>query len=224
MAITDWPEKERPREKLLQKGSEALSDAELLAIILRTGTRGLTAVDLARQLITGFGGLRALLSAEKESFCQHSGIGEATYVQFQAIIEIGRRHLLESLSKGAAFQSPDQTKKYLTSKLRDKAHEEFHVLYLDSQHQLIHDEMLFRGTLDSASVYPREVVKQALKYNAAAVILAHNHPSGIAEPSNADCQITTRLTKALGLVDIRVLDHQIVGNEIVVSMAERGLM
>jgi len=224
MAITDWPEKERPREKLLQKGSDALSDAELLAIILRTGTKGLSAVDLARQLITRFGGLRPLLSSDKDSFCLHPGIGEATYVQFQAVIEIGRRHLLESLNKGSAFQSPDQTRQYLTSKLRDKPHEEFHILYLDSQHQLMHDEMLFRGTLDSASVYPREVVKQALKYNAAAVILAHNHPSGVAEPSNADCAITTRLVNALELVDIRVLDHQIVGDGLVVSMAERGLM
>lgn len=224
MAITDWPEKERPREKLLQKGSQALSDAELLAIVLRTGAQGLSAVDLARNLISSFGGLRPLLSADKETFCSYHGLGEATYVQCQALLEIGRRHLLEALVKGDAFNSPDHTRQYLLSRLRDQPHEEFHIMYLDSQHQLIHDEVLFRGTLDSASVYPREVVKQALKYNAAAVILAHNHPSGIAEPSSADQHITNRLVQALGLVDIRVLDHQIVGDGTVVSMAERGLM
>ncbi len=224
MAITDWPNKERPREKLLHKGAEALSDAELLAIVLRTGTQGKSAVDLARHLIKEFRGLRHLLCADQEQLCQYLGMGPATYAQIQAIREIGQRFLREEVAQTRLFGSPDATRQYLLSKLRDRKHEEFHILYLDSQYQLLHDEMLFRGTIDSAAVYPREVVKCALAANAAAVILVHNHPSGIAEPSQADRQITQKLIQALALVDIQVLDHQIVGDNRVVSMAERGLI
>ena len=224
MAITDWPAEERPREKLLAKGASALSDAELLAIILRTGTKGLSAVDLSRQLLIDYGGLRPLFHSELQQFCQHQGLGPATYVLFQTITELSRRLLRESLCRENCFTSANHTRDYLSLILRDLPREEFHILYLDNQHQLIKDHMLFAGTIDSAAVYPREVVRQALKFQAAAVILAHNHPSGIAEPSLADQQITRRLIDALALVDIRVLDHQIVGEPQVVSMAERGFI
>ena len=224
MAITDWPDKERPREKLLHKGAEALSDAELLAIVLRTGSQGKSAVDLARHLIKEFQGLRNLLCANQDQLCEYHGMGPATFAQIQAIREIGSRFLREAVTQATLFGSPEATRLYLLSKLRDREHEEFHILYLDSQYQLIHEEMLFRGTIDSAAVYPREVVKCALAANAAAVILVHNHPSGIAEPSQADRQITQKLIQALSLVDIQVLDHQIVGDNRVVSMAERGLI
>lgn len=224
MAITDWPINERPREKLLHKGADALSDAELLAIVLRTGSQGKSAVDLARHLIKEFNGLRPLLCADQATLCLHAGIGPATYAQLQSIRYLGQRFLLEQVQQNPLFSSPDATRQYLLSKLRDHQHEEFHILYLDTQYQLLHDEMLFRGTIASAAVYPREVVKGALSANAAAVILVHNHPSGIAEPSQADLQITQKLIQALSLVDIQVLDHQIVGNNRVVSMAERGLI
>ncbi|WP_455198730.1 RadC family protein [Kaarinaea lacus] len=224
MAITDWPAAERPREKLLQKGAEALSDAELLAIFLRTGTRGKTAVDLARDLLSRFGSLRALLEADLEQFCQGEGLGEAKFTQLQATTEMARRHLLEKLHRGNALDSPDHTRRYLQSRLRDYPHEVFACLFLDNRHRVIHYEELFRGTINGASVHPREVVKRALEHNAASVILAHNHPSGVAEPSESDRQITRQLINALGLVDIRVLDHLVVGDGETVSFAERGWM
>lgn len=222
MAITDWPENERPREKLLAQGASALSDAELLAIFLRTGVRGMTAVDLARDLIRRFGGLRALLAVGRDEFCVSKGLGEAKYVQLQAVMEIARRHLSESLTRGAPLSNPQAAGDYLQARLRDRDHEVFAVLFLDSQHRVLACEELARGTLDGASVYPREVVKAALKRNAAAVILAHNHPSGVAEPSAADRALTERLKQALGVVDIRVLDHLVVGDGRPVSFAERG--
>lgn len=224
MAITDWPEAERPREKLLQKGAEALSDAELLAIFLRTGKRGKTAVDLARDLLTRFGSLRALLEADLSRFCEGEGLGEAKYTQLQATTEMARRHMMEKLSKGDVLESPDHTRRYLQSRLRDYPHEVFACLFLDNRHRVIKFEELFRGTINGASVHPREVVKRALEHNAASVILAHNHPSGVAEPSEADRHITQQLTNALRLVDIRVLDHLVVGDGETVSFAERGLM
>lgn len=224
MAINHWPEAERPRERLLAQGPGALSDAELLAIFLRTGVKGQSAVDLARTLIHDFGGLRPLLAATQNQFCQQKGLGKAKFAQLQAVLEMAKRHLSEQMLKTDVFTSAENTRSYLRLKMRDLAHEEFRILFLDSQHQLLADETLFRGTLDGASVYPREVIKQVLKHNAAAVILAHNHPSGIAEPSDADIQITRRLKRALELLDIRVLDHQVVGDTEVVSMAERGLM
>ena len=223
MAITDWPAEERPREKLIQRGAQSLSDAELLAIFLRTGIRGKTAVDLARELIDGFGGLRPLLQAEEHRFCEAKGLGRAKYVQLQAVLEMGRRHLFERLQRGEALGSPDDTRRYLSARLREYPFEVFACLFLDSQHRVLAFEELFRGTIDGASVHPREVVKRALKHNAAALIFAHNHPSGIAEPSQADRRITRRLQEALALVDIRVLDHCVVGDE-VVSFAERGLL
>lgn len=222
MAIKDWPADDRPREKLLKTGAPSLSDAELLAIFLRTGVSGLSAVDLARQLLSEFGSLRALLEADKSRFCQGHGLGEAKFVQLQAVLEIGRRHLESTLSRGDAFTDCTTTRLYLKQRLRPYPFEVFACLYLDNQHRLLHFEELFRGTIDGASVYPREVVKQALQHNAAAVILAHNHPSGVAEPSQADIQITRRIQSALELVDIRVLDHIIVGDADTTSLAQQG--
>jgi DNA repair protein RadC len=224
MAIRDWPSSERPREKLLARGPGALSDAELLAIFLRTGVAGRSAVDLARELLADFRGLRPLIKASRRDFCSRLGLGNAKYAQLQAVIEMARRHLGETLEHGDALTSPAATRQFLAAKLRDLGHEVFGCLHLDTRNRVIVYEELFRGTLDGASVHPREVVKQALARNAAAVIFAHNHPSGIAEPSGADERITRRLRDALALVDIRVLDHFVVGDGEIVSFAERGLL
>lgn len=224
MGISDWPLQERPREKLIALGPQALSDAELLAIFLRTGHAGRSAVDLARDLLKDFGGLRALLEADRECFCGRHGLGPAKYAQLQAVLEMARRHLWERLQRGDALSSPDDTRRFLTSRLRHYPHEVFGCLFLDNRHRVIAFEELFRGTIDAASVYPREVVKQALARNAAAVILAHNHPSGVAEPSRADQLLTQRLRDALLLVDVRLLDHFVVGDGEAVSFAERGLL
>jgi DNA repair protein RadC len=222
VTIRDWPAGERPREKLLARGPGALSDAELLAIFLRTGAHGKTAVDLARELLQAWGGLRPLLEAERRPFCAMHGLGEAKYAQLQAVLEMARRHLQEQLQRETALDNPDTTRRYLLSRLRHHQHEVFACLFLDNRHRIICFEELFHGTIDGASVHPREVVKRALYHNAAAVILAHNHPSGIAEPSRADIQITRRLVEALALVDIRVLDHLVIGDAEGVSLAERG--
>lgn len=224
MPITDWPVDERPREKLLKKGPSSLSDAELLAIFLRTGISGMTAVDLSRHLLQRFNGLRPLLEASQDAFCEHLGLGPAKYAQLQAVLEMARRHLQQNLDKPDGFSDPDSVRQYLSSQLRHLPQEVFACLFLDSQHRLISYEALFHGTIDSASVYPREVVKKVLSHNAAAVIFAHNHPSGVAEPSASDERITHKLQQALTLVDVRVLDHFIVGDNEVLSMAERGLL
>lgn len=224
MAITDWPAAERPREKLLEHGAAVLSDAELLAIFLRTGTRGMTAVDLARDLLNRFGGLRGLLEADRKDFCASHGLGTAKYAQLQAALEISRRHLLATLRRGDALTSPDATRRYLAARLRGADREVFACLFLDNRHRVLAYEELFFGTIDGATVHPREVVKRTLALNAAAVILAHNHPSGVAEPSRADEQITRRLREALSLVDVRILDHIVVGDGEMVSLAERGLI
>ena len=224
MPITDWPEQERPREKLLARGPAALSDAELLAIFLRTGVRGKSAVDLARELLTRFGSLRALLEAGCAQFCESPGLGDAKYAQLQAVLEMARRHLQEKLVRGDALSNIDDTRAYLTACLRAYPHEVFGCLFLDNRHRVIAFEELFHGTLDGASVHPREVVKRALAHNAAALIFAHNHPSGVSEPSRADEQITLRLKEALALVDIRVLDHFIIGDGRALSLAERGIL
>ena len=222
MAITDWPVDERPREKLLQRGSAALSDAELLAIFLRTGVRGKTAVDLARELLNQYGGLRALLEADQARFCAGNGLGVAKYAQLQAVLEMGRRHLFETLKRGEGLGSPADTRRFLQAQLRRYPYEVFACLFLDNRHRVIEFQELFRGTIDSASVHPREVVRHAIAINAAAVIFAHNHPSGIAEPSAADYRLTRQLRDALALVDVRVLDHMVVGDGDTVSLAERG--
>ncbi len=221
MPITDWPSSERPREKLLARGAGALSDAELLAIFLRTGIKGKSAVALAQELLGKFKGLRPLLRAGCEEFCEAKGLGDAKYAQLQAVLEMARRHMAEDLKGRSALKDPAAVRQYLIAELRERAHEVFGALFLDNQHRTLAFEELARGTLDGASVYPREVVKAALKHGAAAVIFAHNHPSGVAEPSAADRILTERLKAALALVDIRVLDHFVVGEEIV-SFAERG--
>ncbi len=222
MAITDWPLQERPREKLLDLGSNALSEAELLAIFLRTGIRGKTAVDLARDLLVQFKGLRNLLEAPMNEFCQQRGLGVAKYVQLQAVLEMGRRHLRATLEKTKEIHTADDTKKLLISLLRHHQREVFACLFLDTRHRMLGFEELFFGTVDCAHVHPREVVKRALYHNAAAVIFAHNHPSGVATASAADKEITWQLIKALGLVDVRVLDHMIIGEDQVLSLAEMG--
>ncbi|MCY9872132.1 RadC family protein [Vibrio barjaei] len=222
MVLKHLPSESLPREKLLNRGSHALSDAELLAIFLRTGTRGINVVQLADALLSDFGSLRALFTANQETFCQRKGLGLAKYVQLQAVLEMSQRYLCETIQRGDSLNSPEQTKHYLMSVLRDRHREAFYVLFLDNQNRVIADEIMFEGTIDAASVYPREVVKRALHHNAAALILAHNHPSGVAEPSQADRRITRRLADALGLVDIRILDHFVVGDGEVVSFAERG--
>ena len=224
MAIRDWPRDERPREKLLEKGAAALSDAELLAILLRTGTRGYSALDLARDVLKSFRGLRKFIAADRKRFCAVPGLGVARFAELQAAVEISRRQLTESLKAGPSLASPRATCDFLSAKLRDLEHEVFCCLYLDKRHRLIEYEELFRGTIDGASVHPREIVKLALQRNSAAVIIAHNHPSGVAEPSQADELITQRVKEALALVDIRLLDHIIIGDGASVSLAERGLV
>jgi len=201
-----------------------LSDAELLAISLRTGCRGKTALDLARDLLKKFNGLRGLLEASQAEICQIPGMGSAKYAQLVASLALMERFLLHEFDRGEALQNPTQTSRFLSMKMRSYQHEVFACLYLDNQHRVIRFEELFRGTIDGASVYPREVVKQALANNAAAIILAHNHPSGVAEPSQADISITDKLKSALLLVDIRVLDHLIVGDHEVLSFAESGIL
>ena len=224
MAIKDWPADQRPREKLLQQGAHSLSDAELLAIFLRTGVTGISAVELARKLLSTFGSLRALLEADQKQFCQQHGLGPAKYAQLQAVLEMSHRHLKSTLVRGISLNDAADTKRYLQQRLRHYSHEVFACIFLDTKHRLIAFDELFSGTIDGASVYPREVVKQALAHNAAAVIFSHNHPSGVAEPSHADQQITQRLKSALELVDIRVLDHIIIGDGEPLSFAERGLL
>jgi DNA repair protein RadC len=224
MSITDWPEGERPREKLLQKGAAALSDAELLAIFLRTGVTGKSAVDLARELLNQFGDLTRLFATDEATFCKVHGMGQAKYVQLQAVLEMSRRALQERLQRGDALNSPTAVRDYLQLLLARRQQEVFVALFLDTQHRVIATEELFHGTLSQTSVYPREVVKRALAHNAAAVILAHNHPSGIAEPSSADELITSVLKQALALVDVRVLDHFVVAGGHTLSFAERGLL
>ncbi len=224
MAIRDWPAAERPREKLLRMGAGTLSDAELLAIFLRTGLPGVSAVDLARRLLNECGGLRPLLDADYQAMRSHKGLGPAKFVQLQAALELARRHLWETLQRGDALTSPDETRRFLAARLRGYHHEVFACLFLDNRHRVIAFDELFSGTIDGAAVHPREVVKRALGHNAAAVILAHNHPSGVAEPSRADEAITRRLKEALATVEIRVLDHLVVGDGEMVSLAERGLI
>ncbi len=222
MAITDWPADERPREKLLLRGASALSDAELLAIFLRTGIKGMTAVDLARNLLEQHGSLRKLLAADQSEFCGNLGLGPAKYALLQAVLEMGRRHLWETLTRSDTLTSPGDTRNYLTARLRGKRNEVFACLFLDNKNRVIEYEELFFGTIDGASVHPRQIIQRALSHNAAGLILAHNHPSGVAEPSQADRQITRRIKEALSLLDIRLLDHLVVGDGEITSLAEIG--
>lgn len=219
----NWLKHDGPRERLLKFGGKALSDEEILAIFIRTGTSDKGVMALSRELIETFGGLRGLLQADQDEILSN-GIGVATYVQLKAALEMTERYIETGLERGDALSDPIMTRRYLKSKLRNYDREVFACLYLDNQHRLIRYQELFFGTIDGASVHPREVVKNVLSENAAAVIFAHNHPSGIAEPSQADERITQHLKSALALVDVRVLDHMIVGDKEVVSFAERGLL
>lgn len=224
MAIHQWPEQERPREKLIRQGADTLSDAELLAIFLRTGMTGHTALDQARDLLSAFGSVRGVLDAPLDQFCAQRGMGASKYVQLQASLELARRHMLEALRRSDCLVSSTLTRNYVRSRLRRYPREVFLCLFLDNQNRVIAVEELFQGTIDGASVHPRVVVDRALHHNAAALIFAHNHPSGVAEPSQADVGITRRLKNALGLIDVRTLDHFVVGDTDVVSLAERGLI
>lgn len=222
MTIRDWPLAERPREKLLAQGAGCLSDAELLAIFLRTGVTGKTALDLARDLLREFGSLRNLLGADLQRFAAARGLGAAKYAQLQAVLELARRHLAEELRHGEALSDPLSAERFLRAQLRDRPQEVFAALFLDAQHRVRAFEILATGTLDAAAVYAREVVKAALRHGAAAVIFAHNHPSGVVEPSAADRSLTERLRQALATVDIRVLDHLVIGEGAPASFAARG--
>jgi len=225
MPITDWPEHERPRERLLKLGACALTDAELLAIFLRTGVPGKSALDLARELLIRFdGSLRRLVDATFDELSVLSGVGKAKATQLMAVIELARRGLAEELRQGVSLTSPQAVRDYLRLTLEARPYEVFMVLYVDAQNCVIAIDELFRGTLSQTSVYPREVVKLALSHNAAGVIFAHNHPSGLAEPSRADELLTSALKQALALVDVKVLDHFVIGRGAAVSFAERGLL
>jgi DNA repair protein RadC len=224
MAINEWPEMERPREKLRHLGAKSLSDAELLAIFLRTGIAGKTAIDVAREQLERFGSLNSLLSANEADFCAGEGLGPAKYVQLQAVLELSKRYLAESVEIKDVMNNPNQVKDYLRAHLKNYQHEVFCCLYMNTQNEIIKFEPLFRGTLDCAAVYPREVAKQALANAAKSIILVHNHPSGCAEPSQADKSITHQIKQALGYLDINVLDHFVVGHNDVYSFAEHGLL
>jgi len=222
MAIIDWPQAQRPREKLIQQGAAALSDAELLAIFIQCGYRGKSAVGVARELLQTFGGMRGMMSADLDSFSSVRGLGLARYCLVQSAMELTSRHLSETLMENTVLGNAASVKRFLLGKLGGLQHEVFAGLFLDSQHQLITYQQLFNGTIDRTSVYPREVLKKALALNAANLILAHNHPSGRVEPSQADRQITDQLRKTLALIDVAVIDHIIVGGDRTLSFAERG--
>jgi len=222
--LKDWPIDERPREKLLNQGADSLSDAELLAIFLRTGVKGCHVVDLARQLINDFGSISAIYRATAAEFCQRKCLGIAKYVQLQACLAMTKRYLAEELQQGVGLTSSQQSKDYLIAELRNESREVFGVLFLDNQHQVIAFERLFNGTLNSAAVYPRIVLERVIKQQAAAVILAHNHPSGVAEASQADKHITQQLQQTLALIDVRVLDHMIIAGHQCYSFSEQGLL
>ncbi|MEG8200106.1 DNA repair protein RadC [Pseudomonas sp. 5FOS] len=222
MNIRKWPAEERPREKLLQRGVGSLTDTELLAVFLGSGVRGRNVVELARGLLVKFGGLRQLLEADREAFVGELGLGPVRYSQLQALLEIGRRHLATSIERESAMDSPGTVRRYLKAMLRHEVSEVFGCLFLDTKHRPLAFEILFRGTIDRASVYPREVVRRALLHNAAALILCHNHPSGNSEPSQDDVHLTLSLKRGLALIDVRVLDHIIIGDGEPLSMVEHG--
>jgi len=222
MAITDWPLHERPREKLLHAGADTLSDAELLAIFIRNGIKGKTALDIARSLLNDYGGLRKIFQTKLTQFIEHPGLGTSKFVQLHAALELGKRYFAEKISDKDILTNSIQVKQFVAAKLRDHPNEVFACLFLDTQNKIICFEEIFVGTLDSTHVYPRELIKRAIAHNAAGLVLAHNHPSGLATPSKIDIQITKRLKQSLALVDIHILDHLIVGDHEVVSLAERG--
>jgi DNA repair protein RadC len=223
MPITNWPLTERPREKLLKRGAKNLSDAELLAILIRNGTKGKTAIDLAHELLNHFGGLRNILDASEEQICNFSGLGKAKYAELQAIIEIAQRYLEEQLIHTNVISNAETAYLYLAAKLRNYQHEVFACIFLDNQNQVIHYEELFHGTINNTTVYPREIVKIALHHNASAVIFAHNHTSGATNPSPQDKHLTNILTKILHPLDIKVLDHIIIGSNSWITLSGKKL-
>ena len=224
MSMARWPAGERPRERLLAQGPAALSDAELIALFLGTGVRGQSALDVARSLLARFGRVSRVLSAPQDELGEMPGVGVARYARIAAVTELARRALSEEMRSRDSLASPAAVRGYLRLRMQDLGHECFYVVFLDAQNRVIAAEQLFRGTLTQTSVYPREVVKHALAHNAAAVILAHNHPSGVAEPSIQDQALTRTLAEALALVDVKVLDHFIVAPGACLSFAERGLI
>lgn len=224
MTILNWPTQERPREKLLNRGAQHLSEAELLAILFGHGTQGKSAVDLARDLLSQFGGLRGAFAASHKDFCRLVGLGSTKYCQCQAALELSRRYLSESLAHKNVITQPDDVKNFLKATLRHEPREVFACLFLDNRHHSLCFEKLFYGSINMTSIHPRILIQRCLHHNAAAVVLAHNHPSGAADPSNADREITKMLDKALHLIDVRLLDHMIVGDQHVTSFMERGLL
>ncbi len=222
--MSDIPESDRPREKLLKRGARSLTNVELLAIFLRTGTKGKSALDLAKELLDQFGDLRSLLGAEPQQLFKVKGLGEAKYAQLKAAVELSRRYLQECLERGDPLTNPEDTRNFLMAELSGRASEVFAAIFLDNHHRVIKFEELFYGTIDGASVFPREVARRALICNAAAVIFAHNHPSGVADPSKADLEITQHLKQSLGMLDIRVLDHVVIGDGYCISLVDKGLM
>jgi DNA repair protein RadC len=224
MAINHWPEDQRPRERLIKNGAQALSNPELLAIFLRTGVKGKTAIDLGRDMVGHFGSLGRMFSATLPHFSTIHGLGPAKFAQLQAVMELAKRAISEQLEDGINLSSSMAVKQYLQLSLGAKPYESFEVLFLDVQNRLIEAKELFRGTLTHTSVFPREIVKAALSRNAASIILAHNHPSGAAFPSSADRTLTKGLKQALGLVDVHILDHFIVAGPNVYSFAESGTL
>lgn len=224
MSIADWPPLERPTEKLLNAGAGVLSDAELLAVLLQTGVKGKNALELARDLITAFGGLRGIMTADQQELCAHPGVGQVKAARFAAMRELSQRQLLEKIQARDILSCSAATRNYLRARFRHHQSEVFCCLFLNNQHHIVKLEEMFHGTIDGAAVYPREVVKRCLYHNAAAVIFAHNHPSGVAEPSQADIAITRKLKSALQTIEVRVLDHLVIGDAEVISLAERNLI
>jgi DNA repair protein RadC len=222
--ICNWPQSERPREKLLERGPQALSDGELLALLVGSGTKGCSAVDIARSLIEEFGSLRDLVTADQQRMEERRGIGPARYAMFKAALEISRRVMAESLRDTAILATPEDTRQFLLTQLRDRPHEVFCCIFLDNRHRMLGFEEIFRGTIDGANVYSREIVRQALLYNAVSILVAHNHPSGSAQPSAADERVTRRLREALSLIEVRLLDHFVVGEATCYSFSEHGLL
>jgi DNA repair protein RadC len=222
MSISDWPESMRPRERLISRGAHTLSDAELLAIFFRTGLPGISAIDLAQQALLHFGSLTRLCSASVDDFCRLAGLGPAKYAQLQAVLELARRTIHEEMARGTELNSSSAARDYLRLRLAALPYESFTVLFLDVRHCLIAHEEMFRGTLTHTSVHPREIVRMALRHNAAAVILAHNHPSGSPQPSKHDHALTRMLRDVLHLMDVTVLDHFIIAGRHVYSFADHG--
>ncbi len=224
MPIKDWPQEDRPREKLLHKGEKALTDAELVAIFLNSGTKGKTAVDIAKELLTEFGSLKKLLRSSAQTLMNQKGLGKVRYILLKAAVELGRRYLNEQISARTVLNNSRVTQRFLSDHMRENSNEVFACLFMDNHLRLICFEELFHGTINEANIYPREIVRRALAHNAAKIILAHNHPSGKAVPSTADKDVTVLIKQALGLVDIEVVDHIIIGNPGIFSFAEAGLV